>query len=128
MRASTRMSMRLARCRKPCKDGRGAVWLALALSLSAQVSAQTVSAPVSTSVVMRVNVNTADQGQLEVIRQIGPALAARIIANRTAQGPFDSIEALAQRVKGIGPKTRQQLEAAGLCVACETIIPLQPLP
>jgi competence protein ComEA len=39
---------------------------------------------------------------------IGPALAARIVADRTARGPFGGPEGLS-RVKGIGPKTVERL-------------------
>ncbi|HSQ59233.1 MAG TPA: helix-hairpin-helix domain-containing protein [Acidobacteriota bacterium] len=39
---------------------------------------------------------------------IGPALAARIVADRAARGPFGGPEGLA-RVKGIGPRTVERL-------------------
>lgn len=39
---------------------------------------------------------------------IGPALAARIVADRAARGPFGGPEGLS-RVKGIGPKTIERL-------------------
>lgn len=39
---------------------------------------------------------------------IGPALAARIVADRAARGPFGGPEGLS-RVKGIGPKTVERL-------------------
>lgn len=39
---------------------------------------------------------------------IGPALAARIVADRSARGPFGGPEGLS-RVKGIGPKTVERL-------------------
>jgi DNA uptake protein ComE-like DNA-binding protein len=55
-----------------------------------------------------VDVDRADSSTLERLPRIGPALAARIVADRGARGPFGSIEAL-QRVRGIGPKL-----AAGL--------------
>lgn len=39
---------------------------------------------------------------------IGPALAARIVADRAARGPFGGPEGLA-RVRGIGPRTVERL-------------------
>ncbi|MEL7474282.1 MAG: helix-hairpin-helix domain-containing protein, partial [Planctomycetota bacterium] len=51
-----------------------------------------------------VDLNQASAERLDTLPGIGPALAARIIADRKAQGPYPSVDALA-RVKGIGPKT-----------------------
>ncbi|GAA2246113.1 hypothetical protein GCM10010401_19510 [Rarobacter faecitabidus] len=48
-----------------------------------------------------VNLNSASATELESLPGIGPALAERIVAWRTAQGPFTSIEQLTQ-VSGIG--------------------------
>lgn len=50
------------------------------------------------------DVATADE--LESLPRVGPALAARIIADRDSLGPFGSLDAL-QRVKGIGPALAQ---------------------
>jgi competence protein ComEA len=49
-----------------------------------------------------IDVNTATAEQLDALPRVGPALAARIVADRDSLGPFDSLDAL-QRVKGIGP-------------------------
>jgi competence ComEA-like helix-hairpin-helix protein len=57
-----------------------------------------------------VNVNAATPAELELLPGIGPALASRIIASREAEGPFTSVDDL-QRVKGIGPKTVENLRA-----------------
>lgn len=48
-----------------------------------------------------VSLNTADAAALEELPGIGPVLAARIIADREANGPFASLEDL-QRVSGVG--------------------------
>ncbi|MBU1640146.1 MAG: helix-hairpin-helix domain-containing protein [Proteobacteria bacterium] len=48
-------------------------------------------------------INTADAKQFGVIPGIGPELSQRIIAYRTAHGPFRSLEELGQ-VNGIGPQ------------------------
>ncbi|MDQ0093616.1 ComEA family DNA-binding protein [Paeniglutamicibacter psychrophenolicus] len=50
----------------------------------------------------KLNVNTADQGALEELPGIGPALAGRILAFRQAHGPFKNLSEL-DAVSGIGP-------------------------
>jgi DNA uptake protein ComE-like DNA-binding protein len=55
-----------------------------------------------------VNPDEATAKELETLPRIGPALAARIVANRDSFGPFGSLEAL-QRVRGIGPAMAAQL-------------------
>lgn len=57
-----------------------------------------------------VDLDRADSGALERLPRIGPALAARIVADRSANGSFGSLEAL-QRVRGIGPKLAERLRA-----------------
>jgi competence protein ComEA len=57
----------------------------------------------------KLDVNTARQGELERIPGIGPSLAARIIALRTARGSFHSLQDL-DDVDGIGDKTIAKLE------------------
>ncbi len=52
----------------------------------------------------KVNLNTADAATLETLPRVGPALAARILAWRAANGRFTSIEDLLG-VSGIGEKT-----------------------
>jgi competence protein ComEA len=52
----------------------------------------------------KVNINTADESTLESLPRVGPAMAARIIAWRTANGRFTAIEDL-MSVSGIGEKT-----------------------
>ena len=50
-----------------------------------------------------VNLNTADATALETLPGVGPATAAKIVDEREANGPFQSVEDLA-RVSGIGSK------------------------
>lgn len=52
----------------------------------------------------KVNLNTADAAALETLPRVGPALAARILAWREANGRFTSVEDLLG-VSGIGEKT-----------------------
>jgi competence protein ComEA len=51
-----------------------------------------------------VDLNTANQQQLETVKGIGPTKAKAIIDYRTKNGPFKSAEDL-DKVKGFGPKT-----------------------
>ncbi|MDQ1531962.1 MAG: competence protein ComEA [Microbacteriaceae bacterium] len=51
-----------------------------------------------------ISLGTASQAQLETLPRIGPAMAARIIAWRAANGGFRSVDDLL-KVGGIGPKT-----------------------
>ena len=55
-----------------------------------------------------VNVNTASTADLESLPGIGPSKAAAIVAYRTENGAFGSVDAL-QAVPGIGPKTVESL-------------------
>lgn len=56
----------------------------------------------------RVNLNTADAGQLDTLPRIGPAMADRIIQWRDANGRFTSVEDLLA-VPGIGAKMLETL-------------------
>lgn len=50
----------------------------------------------------KINVNTAEQAQLEELPGIGPSLAGRILEFRQANGPFKNLSEL-DAVSGIGP-------------------------
>ncbi len=52
----------------------------------------------------KVNINTADAAALDTLPRVGPAMAARIIAYREANGRFATIEDL-MNVAGVGDKT-----------------------
>lgn len=56
----------------------------------------------------RVNLNTADAAQLDTLPRIGPALAARIIQWREANGRFTSVEDLLA-VSGFGDRMLEAL-------------------
>lgn len=56
------------------------------------------------------DVNRADAASLEALPGIGPVLAAAIVGDREARGPFRSTADLA-RVKGIGPVTVARLSS-----------------
>jgi competence ComEA-like helix-hairpin-helix protein len=56
----------------------------------------------------RICINTASAAELELLPQIGPALATRIIEHRAAHGPFRTPADL-DKVRGIGEKTLEKL-------------------
>jgi competence ComEA-like helix-hairpin-helix protein len=68
------------------------------------------SRPAATSETTRpVNINTADAATLAgSLRGIGRSKAEAIVAYRSENGPFKSVDDLVN-VKGIGPKTLEQL-------------------
>jgi len=57
----------------------------------------------------KVNINTADAAALETLPRVGPALSARILEWRAANGRFTAIEDL-MSVTGIGEKTFEGLK------------------
>ena len=56
----------------------------------------------------RININRADESDLDRLPGIGPALARRIVADRDAHGPYRSLDDLA-RVSGIGESILSQI-------------------
>lgn len=69
----------------------------------------------ATTALAAVDVNRASEADLDGIKGIGPALSARILAER-AKGPFQDWRDLISRVKGIGPAAAGRLSADGLTV------------
>lgn len=61
--------------------------------------------------------NTATAEQLKDLRGVGPRTAQMIVQERNRAGPFESLDDLSDRVRGIGPKRLQTLQAAGLRVS-----------
>jgi len=57
-----------------------------------------------TSLTTKININTANSEELQLLPRVGPALAESIIQFREEHGPFQKIDDI-QRVKRIGPKT-----------------------
>ncbi len=72
------------------------------------------------------DVNSASLAQLKGIRGIGPKTAQIIIAERNRAGRFQSLSDLSDRVRGIGPRKLQALQAAGLNVGAPDAIPDKP--
>ena len=57
---------------------------------------------------LRIDVNSAEEAQLDLLPGIGPRLAARIVEERRAQGSFASLDELV-RVAGLGPRLVERL-------------------
>lgn len=57
----------------------------------------------------RLDINTATQAELELLPNIGPTLATRIIAFRETEGPIRSLTHLTD-VRGIGVRTAEAIE------------------
>jgi len=62
----------------------------------------------------RIDINVADEAQLCLLPEVGPAVARRIIESRNTQGPFAQLSDL-RRVKGIGPATLAAVEPHAVC-------------
>lgn len=78
-----------------------AIWVALFL--------------VGPGVAFAVDANTASADELQTIRGIGPAMAARIVEARQRE-PFRDLDDLRSRVRGIGEKNLRRMHDAGLDV------------
>jgi len=104
---SWRAPCRVARIAGPRPRRAGLVRAAGVLALGAGLGLASLSAHA-------VDVNTATQAELEGIRGVGPKTARIILDERQRAGRFESMEDLSDRVRGIGPKRVQALQAAGL--------------
>lgn len=58
---------------------------------------------------LQLDLNSATIDQLNLLPNIGPTLAKRIIEYRDQNGPYESLKDL-DNVKGIGPKTIDRIE------------------
>lgn len=57
---------------------------------------------------LRIDVNSAEEAQLDLLPGIGPRLAARIVEERRTEGSFASLDEL-MRVAGLGPRLVERL-------------------
>lgn len=64
----------------------------------------------------KVDLNSASASELQKLYRVGPKTSAKIIAEREANGPFSSLQDVATRVKGIGPKTVARWEGEAECI------------
>lgn len=69
-----------------------------------------VSLMLSASAWATVDLNSGTQSELESVKGIGPAKAKQIVEHRQKNGPFKSVEALAE-VKGFGKKSVGKLKS-----------------
>jgi len=60
-------------------------------------------------------INKANQAELESLKGVGPAMATRILDERKT-GDYKNWAELIERVKGVGPKSAAKLSEAGLTV------------
>lgn len=82
----------------------------------ASLIAITVALMGAQNVFAAVEINTADQAQLDSVAGIGPATSRAILEERKKNGNFKDWADLEQRVKGIGERNSVKLSAAGLLV------------
>ena len=75
------------------------------------------SSPARTPTQPAVDVNEVSAAELEQVRGIGPALAARIIAARNSGGKFRDTDDLRRRVRGLGDTNLRRMLAAGLVLS-----------
>jgi competence protein ComEA len=66
-------------------------------------------APAAANPTRKININKAPAAELELLPDVGPALAKRILDHRTKHGPFKTLEDL-DKVPGIGPKTLEKFK------------------
>ncbi len=92
---------RRSRRRRPATRRR----IMLGAALGALAAAPSVAA---------VDVNTATAAQLLAVRGIGPRTAQIIVEERKRAGPYESLEDLSDRVRGIGPRRVEAWKASGL--------------
>lgn len=89
----------------PDREWRDPLWLESVLPAPPEAVADTEPPPPTGPF----DVNSAPVDTLVHLPGIGPALAARLVAEREAGGPFRDLEDL-QRVRGIGPKSAAKLK------------------
>lgn len=70
-------------------------------------------------------VNTAQERDLDGLRGLGPSTTRKIMAAR-AQQPFADWADLMRRVPGLGPRSARQLSAQGLRVQGLALEPAEP--
>lgn len=75
----------------------------------AAVSTVSLSAADKPAAGDKVNINTADAGQLVSLPQVGPKMAQRILDFRKSNGNFKRVQDL-MKVKGIGEKIFAKLQ------------------
>jgi competence protein ComEA len=83
--------------------------LILVGSGSVQGSSQASSGGSAGSPASLININTSSETDLDALPGVGPVMSARIVAWRTENGGFKTVDDL-QQVPGIGPKVFANLK------------------
>jgi hypothetical protein len=92
------------------------IGLNIGLTIGLTIGITLGATPGMAQVRLAVEINTATDEQLQSLRGIGPAMAARIIAER-ARAPFSSLADFDERVKGVGTITLRRWVTDGLVLA-----------
>lgn len=79
------------------------------LALLVTMNLPALAAAADAAPVGKINLNTAESAELQLLPRVGPALAERIIEFRKKNGSFKSTEEL-MLVRGIGEKTFAQMK------------------
>lgn len=79
-------------------------------------------ASAGSAAIRTIDLNTANQAELEMVKGIGPQLSERILAERIGQR-FGSWDDFIERMKGIGPSHAARLSAAGLRISGQAFAP-----
>ena len=66
----------------------------------------------------RLNINTAQKYELQLLPGVGPKTAQAILEYRRASGYFSDLDGL-KKVKGIGPHTVRDIRPRAMCVVPE---------
>lgn len=82
---------------------------------TARPATSSAASPAAARAPAGIDVNVATADELQTVRGIGPALAARILEER-ARGPYRDLADLEARVKGVGPANARRFAEAGLVV------------
>ena len=85
------------------QQGLSRVWLSAAVAL------------VCCNTAFALDINQANEAELDSVKGMGPSLSARVLTTR-AQGPFKDWQDLMQRVSGIRQTKAQQFSEQGLTV------------
>ena len=71
--------------------------------------------------VFALEINQANQAELDSLKGMGPSLSAKVLKAR-AEGPFESWANLIQRVSGMGRSKAKQFSDQGLTVNSQTFV------
>ena len=82
--------------------------LSIAMPSTFSMAAAEQDTTSSQAITAKININSADQTQLQKVPGIGPVTASKIIAYRNEKGDFTQIDQLTN-IKGIGNATLEKM-------------------